>query len=87
MRESVVLEGVAEEAYRRQARGAPGGIQVHDMREGLLFPELANDPHLHVPQVEARRDGHYPVFLVTTGAVLARAAVLCYQGEPPPEIH
>lgn len=77
MWESVVLEGVSEEAYRRQARREAGRVQVHDLRASVLLEELAHDAHLHLPQVAARRDGHYPVFLVTTGAELAHAAVLC----------
>lgn len=76
MREGSVLEGVAEAAYRRQARREAGGVSVHDMRKGILFEELPDDAHIHLPQVEAGGDGSDPVFLVTTGAELARRAAV-----------
>lgn len=49
---------------------------MHDMRKGILFEKLADDPHIHLPQVEARGNGSNPVFLVTTRAELARRAAV-----------
>lgn len=71
MREGTVLESVSEAARRRQARREAGGVPVHDMRKGILFEELPDDAHIHLPQNEARGDGSNPVFLVTTRAELA----------------
>lgn len=69
-----MLKGVSETAYRGQARREAGRVQVHDMRAGLLLEELPDDPHIHLPQVEAGGDGSYPIFLVTTWAELVRHA-------------
>ncbi|CAH0398155.1 unnamed protein product [Chilo suppressalis] len=72
MRESSVLKGVTEAAYRGQTRREAGGVPLHYLRAGVLLEELADDAYIHLPQVEARRDGPNPVFLVTTWTELAR---------------
>lgn len=56
--QGVVLQGLPEATYRRQARRAPGGVSVHHLRARLLFAQLADDAHLYVPQVAARRARH-----------------------------
>lgn len=47
--QGVVLEGIPEATHRRQARRTPGGIPLHHLRAGLLFAQLTDDAHLHVP--------------------------------------
>lgn len=74
MREGPMLEGVAEAAYRGQARREAGGVPLHHLWEGVLLPELPDDAYIHLPQVEARGDRANSVFLVTTREVLARRA-------------
>jgi hypothetical protein len=76
MREGSVLKGLAEAAYRGQARREAGGVPLYDLRAGVLLEEFADDPHLHLPQVEARGDRANSVFLVTTRTELATATVL-----------
>ncbi|CAG9561607.1 unnamed protein product [Danaus chrysippus] len=39
---------------------------MHRLRASVLLEELPHDPHIHLPQVQARGDGSNPVFLVTT---------------------
>lgn len=58
VRQSAVLESLAEAPHRRQARGAPGGVPLHHLRARLLLAQLADDAHLHVPQVATGRAGH-----------------------------
>lgn len=69
-----MLKGVAEAAYRGQARRAAGGVQVHDLRARLLLAQLPDDAHIHLPQVEAGGHGSHTIFLVTTRAELVRRA-------------
>lgn len=69
-----MLEGLLEAAHRGQARREAGGVPLHDLREGVLLSELPDDAHIHLPQVEAGRDGANSVFLVTTREELARRA-------------
>lgn len=78
-----MLEGLAQAAYRGQARGEAGGVPLHNMRASLLLTEFPDDAYLHLPQVEARGNGANSVFLVTTRTELARrAAAILQQGEP-----
>lgn len=49
---------------------------MHDMREGVLLEKLPDDPHLHLPQIQARGDRANPVFSVTTRTDLARRAAV-----------
>lgn len=74
MRESFVLKGVVETAYRWQACRETRGIPLYHMRESVLLEELPHDPHIYLPQGEARGAGPDPVFLVTTWTELARRA-------------
>lgn len=74
MRESIVLKGVFEATYRRQARGETRRVQMHYLRKSLLLEELSNDPYIHLPQIQAGGNGSNPVFLVTTWTELARRA-------------
>lgn len=53
LRQSPVLKGEPQEARGRQARVPAGGIPVRHLRTGVLFTELSNDAHLHVPQDSA----------------------------------
>lgn len=77
-----MLEGVPQAAHCRQARRAAGGVQVHDLRAGLLLTELPDDAHIHLPQVPAGGDRPDSVFLVTTRTELARRAAVL-EREPP----
>lgn len=45
-----MLEGEPEKARGRQARVPAGGVPVRYMRTSVLFAELADDAHLHLPQ-------------------------------------
>lgn len=74
MHESIVLKGVFEATYRRQTCRETRGVQVHYLWKGLLLEEFSNDPHIHLPQIEAGGNGSNPVFLVTTWTELARRA-------------
>lgn len=58
VRQSAVLESVAEASHRRQARRTPGGVPLHHLRAGLLFAQLTHDAHLHVSQIATGRAGH-----------------------------
>lgn len=49
---------------------------MHDMREGILLKKFPDDPHIHLPQIQARGNGSNPVFLVTTRTELARRAAV-----------
>lgn len=50
LRQSAVLKSQPEKARGRQARVQTRGVPVCHMRTGVLFAELADDAHLHVPQ-------------------------------------
>lgn len=50
LRQGVVLESEPEEARGGQARVQTRGVPVRHMRARVLFAELADDAHLHVPQ-------------------------------------